>query len=147
MYEIKKVTSEKELAACSVVRKRVFGDEEKATETLYVIDEEDRLPETKNFLLKLDGKFIGTARYIKYDAHTVKLQRMAVIKNYRGRGLASKPLSEIEKDILKEGYSKMIFDSASSAKGFYEKNGYKIISPEFYEDSRPHITMMKKFPC
>ncbi|MGM0110288.1 hypothetical protein IGI52_000584 [Enterococcus sp. DIV0187] len=70
---------------------------------------------------------------------------MAVLKNYRGRGLASKLLNEIEQELVKEGYSRMIFDSASSAKDFYKKNGYEIISSEFYEDNRPHITMSKSF--
>lgn len=141
MYEIRKVSSEKELISCSAVRKCVFGDEEKAVEALYVIDEVDRLSETKKFLLIMNGENIGTVRYIKYDAHTAKLQRMAVLKDYRRCRLASELLPVIEKDLVKEGYSRMIFDSASSAKDFYKRNGYEIISSEFYEDNRPHITI------
>lgn len=143
MCEIKKVASEEKLIECSAIRKKVFGDEEQAVESLYRIDEFDRMPETRNFLLSVHGETVGTARYLKYDDSTAKLQRMAIVKNYRGQGLASKLLNTIESVLVEEGYKTLLFDAASSAKIFYEKNGYQVISDEFYEDGRPHLTMKK----
>lgn len=143
MCNIIKAISEKDLIECSNIRRSVFGDEENAAESLYVIDTVDRLPETKNFLLKHDNRIIGTARYTKYNEYTAKLQRMAVLKEYRGSGFARRLLNAMENELINEGYTDITLDSARSAKVFYEKNGYEVISPVFYEDDRPHVKMQK----
>ena len=141
--EIIKVKNEAELAICSKLRKEVFGEEENGPESLYVIDEYDKKGDTQNYLLKVDYDYVATARYIKVDSTTIKLQRLVVPKKYRKNGYAKKILDYLEEDAHALGYRKIIMDSALKAVGFYEKSDYKKVSDIFYEDNRPHITMEK----
>ncbi|MFV0393203.1 MAG: GNAT family N-acetyltransferase [Coprobacillaceae bacterium] len=141
---IKVITSNEGLIECSKIRKQVFGDEEQADKSLYIIDAVDTKSTTRNFLIFINEKAIGTTRYAKYNSSTIKLQRMAILKPFRGKGLASKLLKFVEILVKKEGYEKIIFDAASSAKDFYLKNGYVTTSDEFYENNRPHYIIEKE---
>lgn len=89
---IKRVENDDELNLCANLRKQVFGDEEKAPEGLYIIDEYDKKDDTKNYLLKIDNKPVATVRFIKVDDTTIKLQRLVVLKDYRKNGYAKKYL-------------------------------------------------------
>lgn len=142
--EIIKVKNEKDLAICSKLRKEVFGEEENAPEALYIIDDYDKKEDTENYLLKVDGNYVATVRFIKINSSTIKLQRLVVPKQYRKNGYAKKILEYLEKDAYELGYRKIIMDSALKAAGFYEKSGYKKVSDVFYEDNRPHIKMEKE---
>ncbi len=142
--EIIRIKSEDELAICSKLRKKVFGEEENGPEELYIIDEYDRKSDTKNYLLKADGVPAATVRFIKVNDNTIKLQRLVVPSEYRKKGYARKILNYLEKDAYDLGYRKIIMDSALKAVGFYEKNNYKQVSEVFYEDDRPHVRMEKE---
>lgn len=139
-----KVQNEKDLVICSNLRKKVFGEEEKAPEALYMIDNYDKKDDTKNYLLKVEDNYVATVRFIKINSSTIKLQRLVVPKQYRKKGYANKIIEYLEKDAYELGYRKIIMDSALKAVGFYEKSGYKKVSDVFYEDNRPHIKMEKQ---
>lgn len=142
--DIKKVSSTKELEICSKLRKEVFGIEEKAPETLFIIDDKDMESTISSFILRLEGIPVASCRYIKIDDEVIKLQRMVVLKEYRKKGLAREILKYLEVDAIKSGFKKIIMDSAESAAIFYEKCGYIKKSDVFYEDGRPHIKMEKE---
>ena len=142
-YEIVKVSDDEGLKECSKLRKEVFGDEENAPEALYIIDDYDRMDDTCNYLLKVNNEFVATIRFIKIDNETIKLQRLVVPKRFRKKGYANIILKYLEEDAVKQGYKKIIMDSALSAVGFYEKNKYNSVSDVFYEDNRPHVKMEK----
>ena len=142
-YEIVKVSDDEGLKECSKLRKEVFGDEENAPEALYIIDDYDRMDDTCNYLLKVNNEFVATIRFIKIDNETIKLQRLVVPKRFRKKGYANIILKYLEEDAVKQGYKKIIMDSALSAVGFYEKNNYNSVSDVFYEDNRPHVKMEK----
>lgn len=143
MIEIKKVETEKELSECFSIRKCVFGYEEETDEHLYKKDKYDRISTTKNFLLKLNSKSIATGRYIEEPDRVARVQRMAILKEFRRKYFASLLISFMEEDMRRSGYISIILNSASKVKPFYLKNGFSIVSEEFYEDGRPHITMSK----
>lgn len=138
-----KVDTKEELKICSKLRKEVFGNEEKAPKELYIIDDLDILPDTHNYLLKVDGVFVATVRFIKVNDTTIKIQRMVVPKQFRKKGYASIILKFLEEDAISLNYSKVVMDSALKAVPFYIKNGYIKESDVFYEDGRPHIKMEK----
>ncbi len=141
---VKRVETDIELSLCAYLRKQVFGDEENAPEGLYIIDEYDKMDDTKNYLLEVENTPVATVRFIKIDDTTIKLQRLVVPKEYRKKGYAKKILDYLEKDAYKLGYKKIIMDSAQKAVGFYEKSNYKVVSEVFYEDNRPHVKMEKE---
>lgn len=138
------VKTEEELNECCCLRREVFGKEENAPKALYIVDDNDRQETTKNYLLKVGESYVATVRFVEIDKEIVKLQRLVVLKEYRKKGYAKILLNNLENDVKKFGYKKIIMDSALNAVGFYEKCGYVKVSDVFYEDNRPHVKMEKK---
>ena len=143
MISVKKVENYSELELCSKVRKAVYGDDEGAPAALYIIDELDSVETTVNYLLFEDNNPVSTIRYIKTDDNTVKLQRLATLVECRKKGYGRAILNALEKDIISNGYKKIILDSAEKSVNFYLNNGYRVVSDIFYEDNRPHKKMEK----
>jgi predicted GNAT family N-acyltransferase len=73
----------------------------------------------------------------------VQLKQMAVSAEYQGKGLGLELLKYVEKFAAHKSYLRLNMHARKSAIGFYEKNGYKIISEEFEEVSLPHYKMEK----
>lgn len=77
---------------------------------------------------------------------------LAVHKNYRKHGLASKLLGEVEKFIQdnRGRYLHVLscdIDSYAPARAFYEKHGYKKVAqiPDYYVEGEGRIDYFKKF--
>ncbi len=89
---------------------------------------------TKNYILFLvaetggkDKKIIGTMALKKIDKDIVRLKRMYVRKEYRGRGIAQKLLNQITRFAKEKGYKKIIFSSypiMENAQRFNRKNRF-----------------------
>ncbi|KAI9299080.1 acyl-CoA N-acyltransferase [Neoconidiobolus thromboides FSU 785] len=76
-----------------------------------------------------------------------KLGRLAVIKSYRGMGLAKKLVLELENSLTEEKVDNIILHSQHDKQGFYERLGYIRTYPEeepFMEDGILHVKMHKK---
>ena len=132
------------LAQCADVRRSVFGDEEHGPEALCVIDEHDTEDTTGVYLYLEDGEPAGTARYIRLDERTAKLQRVAVLPGMRSRGIGEALLKRMEEDIRRKGFCRIVMDAAQKSVGFYSRYGYRAASGVFYEDGRPHVAMEKE---
>jgi len=76
-------------------------------------------------LLAFDGDIpIGTTRLYWLDGK-LKVQRVAVLKQYRGYGVGLKLIeASIDAARRRTGISKLVLDSQVSAIGFYEKLGF-----------------------
>jgi len=89
---------------------------------------------TKDYILYLiaetegeEKNIIATQALKKIDNETVRLKRMYVHPNYRGRGIAQKILNQLIKFAKKKGYKKMIFSLypvMENARRFNKKNGF-----------------------
>lgn len=89
---------------------------------------------TKDYILYLitetgeeDKRIIATMALKKIDNETVRLKRMYVHPDYRGRGIAQKMLNQLVKFAKKKGYKKMLFSLypvMENAKRFNKKNGF-----------------------
>jgi predicted GNAT family N-acyltransferase len=85
--EIIRVTTQDQLQNCSKVRFNVFVDEQQVPEHLEM-DEKDESPEAcHHFLIIDEGQAVAAARWYEHQPQTAKLQRVAVLKEYRGRSL------------------------------------------------------------
>lgn len=142
--EIIKVNKKEDLVLCSNLRKQVFGDEENASRTLYLIDENDKKDDTIVYLLKVENIPIATVRLIKVNDFVCKLQRFVVLKEYRKKGYATMLLYNFEVDACDLGYKKIILDSSTSAVGFYKKNNYEIVSDVYFQEGRSRVKMEKE---
>ena len=132
---VKQVRSIKEKKHAISIRRKVFVEEMNIPENIE-IDKHDE--SAKHILAYIENKPIGTARWRK-TSHGLKLERFAVLKEYRSRGAGKALTKYIIKKINKE---KMIFlNSQYSAIGFYEKLGFKKIGNIFIEVDIPHQKM------
>lgn len=68
--------------------------------------------------------------YKKYDDDTMEVKRMYTLDDYRGKGIATKVLAELEKWANELSFKKCILETGKKqpeAIRLYQKNGYKII--------------------
>lgn len=78
-----------------------------------------------------NNRAIGCGSIKKYDAHTAEIKRMFTTKNSRGKGIATKILTELERWAKELSYKKCILETGirqTEAINFYKKNNYKVIS-------------------
>ena len=72
---------------------------------------------------------VGSGAFREIDPQTVEIKRMFVHPDYRGKGIASKILSELELWILSLNYSQTILETGINqpeAIALYKKSGYSI---------------------
>ena len=82
---------------------------------------------------------VSTARWRKSDKG-IKLERFAVLPDYRNKGLAKLILDEVLEDV--KYLNEIIYLHAQiSAVGFYEKYGFKIVGKKFVEAGIEHYLM------
>ncbi|SCW34489.1 Predicted N-acyltransferase, GNAT family [Paenibacillus tianmuensis] len=139
------VHTEEQLRDCFAVRVRVFV-EEQGVSPEEEIDEYDASPSAaRHFLIKNGNEPAAAARWIMYDGKTAKLQRIAVMKPYRGYGLGRQIIQAMEEDVRTQGVPTIILDAQTHAEAFYEKLGYKTISTEPFLDAGIwHVRMRKE---
>ncbi|MGT2749508.1 GNAT family N-acetyltransferase [Streptococcus orisasini] len=75
--------------------------------------------------------------------NVVTLQRMAVLKTYRGFGLGCRILQAAENFAKEQGFKKVVLHAQISAYNFYAKNGYTPVGERFLEAGIEHITVEK----
>ncbi len=77
------------------------------------------------------------------DESTYILGRLAVKKEYRGRGIGSKLITAVEQHTAQIGGKELILHSQIQAKNFYERVGFAEYGEIEYEEDCPHIWMKK----
>ena len=82
-------------------------------------------PESK-YILVLDGVHpVGTCRvHFIPEENYAKVERVAVIESYRGKGVGRLAVTAAEEWIREEGYHKVVITSRDEAVGFYQALGY-----------------------
>lgn len=145
MEEITKVDSVAQLAQCLEIRNQVFVEEQKVPQELEN-DEYDASPDAcDHILLTYNGVPAGTGRWIAYNQQTAKIQRVAVLSEFRGKGLGKVLLEGLEKHAILAGYTWCILDSQCHAESFYSQLGYSTVSEQPFEDAGiMHVRMQKK---
>lgn len=121
------------------IRRKVFIEEQNIPLELEIdgIDEK-----AKSIILELDKNPIGTARLIDQD-NKMYIGRVAVLKEYRNKGYASKMIEFLLDEAKNLNINKIYIHSQSTAKNFYEKLGFVEFGEEFLEANIPHINMVK----
>ncbi|MEC4004158.1 GNAT family N-acetyltransferase [Flavobacterium sp. SUN052] len=85
----------------------------------------------KNALICYEDEVaIAIGAYKEYDFETAEMKRMFTLPEYRGKGIASKILTELELWAKEENYKVALLETGYMQKDaiyLYEKLGYKII--------------------
>ncbi|WP_077623026.1 GNAT family N-acetyltransferase [Sediminibacillus massiliensis] len=137
--EIKTTETDQELKEAYNVRNIVFVEEQKVPAELEIDDLED---ESIHFVGYEDGGPVAASRLRFVDEYG-KLERICVLKDYRGRSLGSNIIQEMEAVIKSKGYQKAKLNAQTRAVKFYESLGYRTVSGEFMDAGIPHVTMTK----
>lgn len=122
------------------IRRQVFVEEQQIDPTLEA-DDYDFI--AWHILALDDDNPVGTARLITLDALTVKIGRVAVLQEYRGRGIAQQMMHMLLEYAKHKGFSEAVVDSQVEAIGFYLKLGFKPVGHVFIEADIPHQRLTK----
>lgn len=139
--EIKKAISEEEIKGALFVRKKVFVDEQGID--INIERDNHDWKDATHVVAVIDGNFVGTARFIS-TKDGAKIQRMAVLPEYRNNGLGGKILEKLLELIKEQGFKRVYFSAQETAENFYKKFGFSSYGDVFEEVGLPHI-MMEKF--
>ncbi len=140
--EIKIVDDHNELREALEIRRIVFIEEQNVPEQRER-DEYDK--EATQVILRVNGKAVGTARFrfIDKEKQKIKIERMAILKEFRGNGFGEKIMRFIEECGKKQGVKQLVLHSQWHARGFYEKFGFKQRGKIFMDADIEHIEMTK----
>lgn len=88
-------------------------------------------------------KAIGTGRLLP-DGH---LGRMAVLPEWRGKGVGTALLSKLIEAARERAIRQLLLNAQTSAAGFYRRFGFFEEGAEFMEAGIPHIKMKRALPA
>lgn len=137
---IKIVTTPEEIKHAYFIRTTVFVDEQKVPME-EEIDEYEK--DAIHFIGYAENKVVAASRLRFVDGYG-KLERICILKPYRGRSYGKQIIEQMENEISKNGYIKAKLHAQTHAKEFYEQLGYIVISDEFMDAGIPHVAMAKQ---
>ncbi len=120
------------------IRRAVFIEEQNVPEELEWDDADERSYHV--LACTPDNAGIGTGRLLL----TCEIGRMAVLKEWRGRGVGSAILTSLVGLARKEGCAVVGLNAQTHAIGFYEKHGFVAMGREFLDAGIPHRRMVIK---
>lgn len=109
-------------------------------------NEFDEIDETATHLVLFDeGKPIAVSRiYQGENAKSWHIGRVAVVKEYRGKGFGKIVMLTSEHEAQRLGAKEITVSAQVSAKKFYKSLGYSQKGEEYYDEHCPHIDMTKR---
>lgn len=139
MITVKHVQTEDDYQQCLDIRRKVFIEEQNISER----DEVDSYEkEALHFLATLNAKPVATGR-IRIKGSFMKFERVATLKEARGKGIASALMKEMERvSSEKHPAYLMAMHAQTSAIPFYLKLGWVAVGPIFVEAEIEHQLMI-----
>ena len=117
------------------VRRAVFVEEQRVPEALEWDDGDERAYHV--LAITPEGEPIGTGR-LKLDG---QIGRMAVVKDWRGRGVGAVILRSLVELARKDGCSMVRLNAQTHALDFYAREGFAAVGGVFEEAGIPHRAM------
>lgn len=128
---------------CLKIRFEVFVSEQEVPENEEIDKYES---DCEHFLVAMDSQYVGTARYRRKDSsdNVVKIERVAVVKPYRGEGVGRALMQHLHEVAKASGYTHAELGAQIQALPFYSSLGYEKISDMFLDAGIEHFMMRKK---
>jgi predicted GNAT family N-acyltransferase len=140
MITVEKVLSKEQLNTVFKIREEVFVIEQEVDPA----EEYDEFEEiSTHFLAKVDELPAGTARW-RFTDKGIKLERFAVLKSMRGRGVGQALVKSVIEDIAANHQSKgkkLYLHAQLDAIPLYAKFGFKKVGEMFEECNILHFKM------
>jgi len=140
MIEVRPVKNKKELQQLFFIRKEVFVNEQKVDPSVEFDGLDDK---AEHIAALLDNNIVGCAR-VRYMDNKAKLERIALLKEYRGNGFGGKILKFLISYCRDKGVTEIYLHSQIAVKGFYRRFGFIEKGEPFLEAGIPHIEMYMK---
>lgn len=138
---IKIVDNQKMLSQALKVREIVFINEQKVPLSEEIDQYEN---EATHFLVyNKKNQPVATCRTRVYSEDTIKIERVCVLKNYRGLKIGEEMMIFAENEAKKQGFKKAILGAQTQALDFYKKLGYQVCSEPFMDSNIEHYLMDK----
>ena len=96
--------------------------------------------ESENYLIYDNNKPVGTMRW-RDIGDKIKIERVAVLSECRGKGIASLLLKHVIEEIKSQTDKPITLNSQLLAIPLYERLGFKQYGDLFYEANIPHYAM------
>ena len=140
---LKPVTTPMDMMNVLNIRNIVFVGEQNCPYDIEVVPEEEK--EAKHFLIYYKDIPVGTVRYREMGDRTFKLERFAVLKEYRGKGYGKDAFLFLVSKI-EENYNPctIYFNAQYQLFDYYKALGFTPEGETFYEANIKHIKMVKK---
>ena len=127
------------LSSCVSIRKEVFIDEQSVP---YTIEQDGMDAFSSHLLLIVKEVPVATLR-IRKTSEGIKLERIAVLKEYRGMGYGKNIVSHALHIMLKEDPDSIIYVHAQqNATPFYSSLGFTPTGETTIEAKIAHVTMV-----
>lgn len=140
-FSYKLVTGDVELQEAFEVRRQVFVREQGISEDL-TFDEHDR--EALHMVVKDGERVIGSARVQFLADNQAKLERMAVLKRYRRKGIGKEMLLFLGTVWKDKQVQQVIIHAQFEVVPFYKLCGFDELGLPFWEAGIKHIKMRKQ---
>ena len=129
---------EQEREAIFAVRSEVFLNEQRITS---VPDRDGVDPDCEHVLVYAGRRIVGTARLQMLSGEgVIKVGRVAVLKNYRDRGIGTKIMHRVQDELCSRGLAGVMFAQAH-LEDWYARLGWRREGAVFMEAGIEHIKM------
>ncbi|QKG55285.1 GNAT family N-acetyltransferase [Hymenobacter sp. BRD128] len=142
MTTVEKVTDLRDLDAAFTIREKVFvGEQNVPAEAEY--DAHDRAATTRHYLARVEGQPAGAARWRPTD-HGVKLERFAVLPEFRNHGVGEALVHRVLADVRAEApeAAQVYLHAQLRAIPLYERTGFSKQGLMFEECDIQHYKMV-----
>ena len=130
--------SDNELKEAFQVRKGVFVEEQGISEYLEL---DGRDSEALHMVVQYGERIIGTARVLFTSPGVAKIERMAILKTFRRKGVGSKIISFLNGELKAKNINKIIVHAQCLAAPFYKACGFVESGMPFNEAGISHVKM------
>lgn len=131
-------TTEEQMRSAYRIRELVFSGEQGVPPGL----ERDGNDENAAHILAILGTLpVGAARARKMGAHDYKIERIAILKEFRAAGLGRKFVAQILNQLRQQGAEHAYIHAQLAVVSFYESLEFKVEGPVFWEAGIRHQRM------
>ena len=140
---LKPVTTPMDMMKVLNIRNIVFVGEQNCPYDIEVVPSEEE--EAKHFLIYYKDTPVGTIRYRAMGDRTYKIERFAILKEYRGHGYGKDAFLYLVAK-LEENFNPctIYFNAQYQLFDYYKALGFTEEGETFYEANIKHIKMVKK---
>lgn len=140
LMDFKIAANLEDLAKAFAVRCIVFCAEQ---DVPYTLERDQYDMQALHIIGEAGGEPVATAR-IRFDSECARLERIAIVKGYRGKGHGDALMRLMLKICVDRGYPKTKLHAQTYALPFYEKHGFVAEGEVFLDAGIEHLSMWRE---